>query len=161
MTSTPSASLKLKKTKITDTNITLSHGSGGRAMRDLINEIFVNNFDNNLLAPLEDQARFEIKDLAKIGDRLAFTTDSYVVSPLFFPGGDIGSLAVNGTVNDLAVGGAIPLYLSCSFILRRFIYRHPKNHRYQHENSRRQSSGKNRHRGYKSRSQGTRGSNIY
>ncbi|MDJ0546150.1 MAG: hydrogenase expression/formation protein HypE, partial [Microcystis sp. M53601_WE4] len=117
MTSTPSASLKLKKTKITDTNITLSHGSGGKAMRDLINEIFVNNFDNNLLAPLEDQARFEIKDLAKIGERLAFTTDSYVVSPLFFPGGDIGSLAVNGTVNDLAVGGAIPLYLSCSFIL--------------------------------------------
>ncbi|MDJ0583888.1 hydrogenase expression/formation protein HypE [Microcystis sp. M49636_WE2] len=117
MTSNPSASLKLKKTKITDTNITLSHGSGGKAMRDLINEIFVNNFDNNLLATLEDQARFEIKDLAKIGDRLAFTTDSYVVSPLFFPGGDIGSLAVNGTVNDLAVGGAIPLYLSCSFIL--------------------------------------------
>ncbi|MFM6062367.1 MAG: AIR synthase related protein, partial [Microcystis panniformis] len=69
------------------------------------------------MAPLEDQARFEIKDLAKIGERLAFTTDSYVVSPLFFPGGDIGSLAVNGTVNDLAVGGAIPLYLSCSFIL--------------------------------------------
>ncbi|MFN7339402.1 MAG: AIR synthase related protein, partial [bacterium] len=103
MTSNPSASLKLKKTKITDTNITLSHGSGGKAMRDLINEIFVNNFDNNLLATLEDQARFEIKDLAKIGDRLAFTTDSYVVSPLFFPGGDIGSLAVNGTVNDLAV----------------------------------------------------------
>ncbi|MFM6758341.1 MAG: AIR synthase related protein, partial [Microcystis panniformis] len=117
MTSNPSASLRLKKNKITDTNITLSHGSGGRAMRDLINEIFVNNFDNNLLAPLEDQARFEIKDLAKIGDRLAFTTDSYVVSPLFFPGGNIGSLAVNGTVNDLAVGGAIPLYLSCSFIL--------------------------------------------
>ncbi|GCA90350.1 hydrogenase expression/formation protein HypE [Microcystis aeruginosa] len=117
MTSTPSASLRLKKTKITDTNITLSHGSGGSAMRDLINEIFVNNFDNNLLATLEDQARFEIKDLAGIGDRLAFTTDSYVVSPLFFPGGDIGSLAVNGTVNDLAVGGAIPLYLSCSFIL--------------------------------------------
>ncbi|MFM6900537.1 MAG: hydrogenase expression/formation protein HypE, partial [Microcystis panniformis] len=99
MTSNPSASLRLKKNKITDTNITLSHGSGGRAMRDLINEIFVNNFDNNLLATLEDQARFEIKDLAKIGNRLAFTTDSYVVSPLFFPGGDIGSLAVNGTVN--------------------------------------------------------------
>jgi hydrogenase expression/formation protein HypE len=117
MTITPQRPLTGKKNKITDTNITLSHGSGGRAMRDLIDEIFVNNFDNNLLAPLEDQARFEIKDFIKIGDRLAFTTDSYVVSPLCFPGGNIGSLAVNGTVNDLAVGGAIPLYLSCGFIL--------------------------------------------
>ena len=67
--------------------------------------------------PLEDQARIPLADLARLGDRLAFTTNSYVVDPLFFPGGDIGKLAVCGTVNDLAVGGAIPLYLTCSAII--------------------------------------------
>ncbi|MEG3438075.1 hydrogenase expression/formation protein HypE [Pannus brasiliensis CCIBt3594] len=117
MTITPSRPVKARKSRITDTEITLSHGSGGAATRDLIDEIFVGNFENPFLSPLEDQARFNLADLARMGDRLAFTTDSYVVSPLFFAGGDIGSLAVNGTVNDLAVGGAIPLYLSCGFIL--------------------------------------------
>jgi len=97
--------------------ITLAHGSGGKAMRNLINSTFVDVFDNGLLAPLEDQARISLADLTAAGDRLAFTTDSYVIDPLFFPGGDIGCLAVNGTVNDLAVSGATPLYLSCSVII--------------------------------------------
>jgi hydrogenase expression/formation protein HypE len=103
--------------KVRDTEITLAHGSGGKAMRDLINDIFVGSFANPALTPLEDQARFNLADLLQLGDRLAFTTDSYVVDPLFFPGGDIGSLAINGTVNDLAVSGATPLYLTCSVIL--------------------------------------------
>ena len=97
--------------------ITLAHGSGGKAMRDLIEDVIIKNFDNPALNMLEDQARFDLKELTSLGDRLAFTTDSYVVDPLFFPGGNIGTLAVNGTVNDLAVGGAVPLYLSCGFIL--------------------------------------------
>jgi hydrogenase expression/formation protein HypE len=96
--------------------ITLAHGGGGKAMKDLIDDIFVRAFDNPVLAPLEDQARLALEGLAGYGDRLAFTTDSYVVHPLFFPGGDIGKLAVCGTVNDLAVGGALPLYLSCAVI---------------------------------------------
>lgn len=103
--------------KLRDTRITLSHGSGGKAIRDLIDDIFVGSFDNPALAPLEDQARFALIDLLNHGDRLAFTTDSYVVDPLFFPGGDIGALAVNGTINDLAVSGARPLYLSCGMIM--------------------------------------------
>lgn len=97
--------------------VTLAHGGGGKAMKDLIDDVFVSAFDNGLLAPLEDQARLELSTLASFGDRLAFTTDSFVVDPLFFPGGDIGKLAVCGTVNDLAVGGAKPLYLSCAAII--------------------------------------------
>lgn len=97
--------------------VTLAHGGGGKAMRDLIDDVFVSAFDNPVLEPLEDQARIGLADLTRYGDRLAFTTDSYVVNPLFFPGGDIGKLAVCGTVNDLAVGGAKPLYLSCSVII--------------------------------------------
>ena len=100
-----------------DKTVTLAHGSGGRAMRNLIDAIFIETFNNPLLAPLEDQARLDLASLASLGDRLALTTDSYVVDPLFFPGSDIGALAVNGTVNDLAVSGAIPLYLTCSVIL--------------------------------------------
>lgn len=86
-------------------------------MRDLIDDVFVNRFANSSLMPLEDQARFDLTQLAAQGDRLAFTTDSYVVDPIVFPGSDIGALAVNGTVNDLAVGGATPLYITCSMIL--------------------------------------------
>jgi hydrogenase expression/formation protein HypE len=86
-------------------------------MKDLIDDVFVAAFDNHILAPLEDQARLDIAGLAAQGDRLAFTSDSYVVDPLFFPGGDIGKLAVCGTINDLAVGGAIPLYLSCAVVI--------------------------------------------
>jgi hydrogenase expression/formation protein HypE len=97
--------------------VTLAHGGGGKAMKDLIDDVFVSAFDNPLLAPLDDQARIGLSEFAMHGNRLAFTTDSYVVDPLFFPGGDIGKLAVCGTVNDLAVGGATPLYLSCAAII--------------------------------------------
>lgn len=100
-----------------DSRVTLAHGSGGKAMQALINDVFVRAFDNPLLRPLEDQARLVLSDLASYGDRLAFTTDSFVVDPLFFPGADIGQLAVNGTVNDLAMSGARPLYLSCAMII--------------------------------------------
>jgi hydrogenase expression/formation protein HypE len=92
--------------------ITLAHGAGGKATQSLIEAIFLNAFRNPLLEPLEDAAT-----LTAGNARLAFTTDSYVVSPLFFPGGDIGDLAVNGTVNDLAVSGARPAHLSAGFIL--------------------------------------------
>jgi hydrogenase expression/formation protein HypE len=86
-------------------------------MRDLIDDVFIEAFDKTDLAPLEDQARFDIANLATYGNKLAFTTDSYVVDPLIFPGGDIGKLAVCGTINDLAVGGAKPLYISCAVII--------------------------------------------
>ena len=109
--------LRTRSGRLTADTITLAHGAGGRAMRDLIDDLFVGGFDNAGLAGLEDQARLQIDALSEPGARLAFTTDSYVVDPLFFPGGDIGALAVNGTVNDLAVGGARPLYLSCGMIL--------------------------------------------
>jgi len=97
--------------------VTLAHGAGGRAMRALIERTILPAFSNPLLAPLEDQARLSIADLAAYGDRLTFTTDSYVVTPLTFPGGDIGKLAVFGTANDLAVSGARPLYLSCGLVI--------------------------------------------
>jgi hydrogenase expression/formation protein HypE len=100
-----------------EVRITLAHGGGGQAMRRLIDDVFVQAFDNPLLAPLEDQALLALAPLLAAGDRLAFTTDSYVVDPLFFPGGDIGTLAVAGTVNDLAMGGARPLALSCAMVL--------------------------------------------
>ena len=103
---------RARKAKLKEERITLSHGSGGKATQTLIEAVFLEAFANPLLAPLEDGAV-----LAANGGRLAFTTDSYVVSPLFFPGGDIGDLAVNGTVNDLAVSGARPLWLSAGFIL--------------------------------------------
>ena len=98
-------------------NVTMAHGGGGKAMRDLIDDVFVAAFDNDTLSTMEDQARFRLRDLAAHGDRLAMTTDSYVIHPLHFPGGDIGKLAVCGTINDLAVGGAKPLYLSCAVII--------------------------------------------
>lgn len=99
--------------------ITLAHGGGGTAMRDLIEAVFVSVFagDPDAAPPLEDQARFDLAALSASGDRLAFTTDSFVVDPLFFPGGDIGKLAVCGTINDIAVGGARPVALSCAMIL--------------------------------------------
>jgi hydrogenase expression/formation protein HypE len=97
--------------------VTLAHGGGGKAMKDLIDDVFLEAFDNPLLAALDDQARIALDSLTCRGDRLAFTTDSFVVDPLFFPGGDIGKLAVCGTVNDLAVGGAIPVCLSCAMII--------------------------------------------
>ena len=102
-----------RKHKIRETHITLAHGSGGRAMHDLVEGIFLEYFKNPMLDRLEDQAVFEVNG----AKRMAFTTDSYVVDPIFFPGGDIGKLAVHGTVNDLAMSGARPLYLSAGFIL--------------------------------------------
>ncbi|MEM1264165.1 MAG: hydrogenase expression/formation protein HypE [Pseudomonadota bacterium] len=106
-----------QRRKVYGDTITLAHGSGGKAMRDLIEDVFVGTFDNGELDALEDQARFAIEDLANDGNRLAITTDSYVVDPLFFPGGDIGELAITGTVNDLAVSGAVPKYLTCGMII--------------------------------------------
>lgn len=103
--------------KVRDTHINLAHGSGGKAMRDLIEDVFLGAFDNPVLNAMEDQAVFPLATLAKHGDRLAFTTDTFVVDPLFFPGGDIGTLAVAGTVNDLAMSGAVPLYLTCAMVL--------------------------------------------
>jgi hydrogenase expression/formation protein HypE len=92
--------------------IVLGHGSGGKLSAELIEKVFVSRFRNPALEQMDDQAQLQIGDT-----RLAFTTDSFVVTPIFFPGGDIGTLAVNGTVNDLAMGGARPLYLSGAFIL--------------------------------------------
>ena len=92
--------------------VNLTHGSGGRAMAQLVSELFAAEFANDWLAQGNDQAI-----LPPPGGRIAMATDSHVISPLFFPGGDIGSLAVHGTVNDLAMGGATPLYLSAGFIL--------------------------------------------
>jgi len=92
--------------------VQLAHGGGGRLMQDLIRDVFVRAFDNPMLSALHDGATWPVEK-----GTLAFTTDSYVVNPLFFPGGDIGSLAVHGTINDLAMCGAKPLYLSAGFIL--------------------------------------------
>lgn len=92
--------------------IVMGHGSGGKMMADLIQHMFAPAFENDFLNQLGDSAVFNIS-----GARLAFTTDSFVVSPLFFPGGDIGELAVNGTVNDLAMSGSHPTFLSSGFIL--------------------------------------------
>lgn len=97
-----------------DTHVTMAHGGGGRAMRDLIDEVFTSVFQP---PGHEDQARLMDEALRAPGARLAFTTDSFVVTPLEFPGGDIGKLAICGTVNDLAVGGARPLWLSAAFII--------------------------------------------
>jgi hydrogenase expression/formation protein HypE len=91
--------------------ILLAHGSGGKLMHDLIRQKFISAFNNPILSRLDDSA------VVALNGRVAFTTDSYVVNPIFFPGGDIGKLAVCGTVNDLATTGATPLYLSLSFII--------------------------------------------
>jgi hydrogenase expression/formation protein HypE len=93
--------------------VLIAHGSGGRLTAELIESLVLPAFRNPALEPLDDCAAVPLPG----GQRLAFTTDSYVVTPLFFPGGDIGSLAVHGTVNDLAMGGARPLALSLAFIL--------------------------------------------
>ena len=98
--------------RVRESRVTLAHGSGGRAMHDLVEAVFLHAFDDPLLHALEDQAVFAVD-----ARRLALTTDSYVVSPLFFPGGNIGSLAVHGTINDLAVGGATPRFLAAGFII--------------------------------------------
>ncbi len=101
-----------RKLDIKSGRVDLSHGAGGRAMAQLIADLFHEALDNEWLRRGNDQAAFDVA-----GGRMVMTTDSYVISPLFFPGGDIGSLAVHGTINDVAMGGAQPLYLSASFIL--------------------------------------------
>jgi hydrogenase expression/formation protein HypE len=93
-------------------HVLLAHGGGGKLMQNLIEQVFLPSFRNPFLESRHDGAVLEIGS-----ERLAFTTDSYVVRPLFFPGGDIGTLAINGTVNDLAMCGARPLYLSAGFII--------------------------------------------
>jgi hydrogenase expression/formation protein HypE len=103
------------KPKLKDERITLAHGAGGKATHALVEALFLEELGNPLLAPLGDAALLQAPE--EVGRRLAFSTDSYVVKPLFFPGGDIGELAVNGTVNDLAMAGARPLCLSAGFIL--------------------------------------------
>ncbi len=92
--------------------VDMTHGSGGRAMAQLIDELFVRAFDNEWLAQRNDQARFAVS-----AGRMVVSTDSHVVSPLFFPGGDIGCLSVHGTINDVAMAGAVPLHLAAGFIL--------------------------------------------
>ncbi len=92
--------------------ILLDHGSGGRASHKLISELILHYFNNPILANLDDGAVLQIGD-----QKLSFSTDSYTVDPIFFPGGDIGELAVNGTVNDIAMSGAKPLYISVGFII--------------------------------------------
>jgi hydrogenase expression/formation protein HypE len=101
-----------RKLDIRNGRVDLSHGAGGRAMAQLITGLFHEAFGNDWLRRGNDQAAFDA-----VQGRMVMTTDSYVVSPLFFPGGDIGSLAVHGTINDVAMAGAQPLYLSASFIL--------------------------------------------
>src|SRR5579875_176411 len=92
--------------------IMLGHGSGGKLTQELIEKLFLPSFNNSYLAQLNDQALLNVD-----GVRIAFTTDSFVVTPIFFPGGDIGRLAINGTVNDLAMSGATPRFIAAAFIL--------------------------------------------
>ncbi|MCO5992968.1 hydrogenase expression/formation protein HypE [Actinoallomurus sp. WRP9H-5] len=101
-----------RRPRLREERVTLAHGAGGKATSTLIDAVFLEAFRNPLLEALTDGAAVTVG-----GARLVFTTDSFVVSPLFFPGGDIGHLAVNGTVNDLAVCGARPLFLSAGFVL--------------------------------------------
>ncbi len=103
---------RTRSARVRDERVTMAHGVGGKATHALVEAVFLDAFRNPVLEHLEDSATLSLK-----GARLAFTTDSFVVSPLFFPGGSIGDLAVNGTVNDLAVSGARPLYLSAAFVL--------------------------------------------
>jgi len=103
---------RTSKLDIANGLVEMNHGAGGRAMADLIELLFRESFDNPLLNQANDQACFEVT-----AGRMVLSTDSFVISPLFFPGGNIGSLAVHGTVNDLAMGGAQPLYLTAGFIL--------------------------------------------
>jgi len=101
-----------RKLDVVGGRVDLTHGAGGRAMQQLIEEVFRPAFDNPMLARCDDQAAFDVT-----AGRMVMSTDSFVVSPLFFPGGDIGSLAVHGTVNDVAMSGARALYLSAGFVI--------------------------------------------
>jgi len=107
-----SPGLAMRRLDLASGRVDLTHGAGGRAMQQLIDEIFRPAFDNPMLARGDDQAAFDVA-----AGRMVISTDSFVVSPLFFPGGNIGSLAVHGTVNDVAMSGARPLYLSAGFVI--------------------------------------------
>lgn len=102
---------------MSDDVILLAHGSGGKLSHDLVERLFVRHFDNPALLALDDSAVLDVAEAEAARRRLAFSTDSYVISPLFFPGGDIGRLAVCGTVNDVSMSGARPLWLSTGFII--------------------------------------------
>ena len=104
--------LRTRRLDVRNGLIDLSHGAGGRASAQLIEEIFRAEFDNPLLNRGDDQAAFDVP-----AGRMVISTDGYVVSPLFFPGGDIGSLAVHGTINDVAMAGARPLHLAAGYII--------------------------------------------
>ena len=104
--------LRPRKLDIRNGRVDLSHGAGGRATAQLVEEIFLRAFDNPLLNRGNDQAAFDVP-----AGRMVMSTDGYVISPLFFPGGDIGSLAVHGTINDVAMAGARPLHLAASYII--------------------------------------------
>lgn len=97
--------------------IVLGHGSGGKMMADLIQHLFAPQFNNELLAQMGNSTVLHVPGKENKSLRLAFSTNSFVVSPLIFPGSDIGEFTVNGTVNDLAMSGAHPMYLSAGFIL--------------------------------------------
>ena len=97
--------------------IVLGHGGGGKLSNELVENLFLPAFQNETLDKLSDSAQLDIAELLKDGGRISYSTDSFVVQPLFFRGGNIGNLAVNGTVNDVAMAGAKPLFLSCGFII--------------------------------------------
>lgn len=110
--SPPRSPFSAQRLNLKSGRVDLSHGAGGRSMAHLVHELFQAAFDNPFLNQANDQAAFAVE-----AGRMVMSTDSYVISPLFFPGGDIGSLAVHGTINDVAMSGAVPLYLSAGFIL--------------------------------------------
>ena len=112
MTNTLIKSKFIQPLDLIDGRVEMIHGAGGKAMSQLIEQLFVERFDNSILAQQNDQASLDIG-----AGKIVMATDSHVISPLFFPGGDIGSLSVHGTVNDVVMSGATALYLSCGFIL--------------------------------------------
>ena len=97
--------------------ITMAHGNGGATMQELIRDYLSRPLITRYFHKAKDQARIALQEMNALGGTLAFSTDSFVIDPIFFPGGDIGKLAVCGTANDVAVCGAVPKYLSCGFIL--------------------------------------------
>jgi hydrogenase expression/formation protein HypE len=109
--------VRRRRPRLIDAMVTLAHGAGGKSSAALIDAVFVESFRNPELEPLGDGAVLSLPEVMPGGERLAFSTDSFVVSPLRFPGGSIGHLAVHGTVNDLAVTGAVPRWLSAAFVI--------------------------------------------
>ena len=103
---------RLPKVDVRNGTIEMAHGAGGRTMTKLVEDLFIRHFDNELLRQQNDQAMFAVP-----AGRMVMATDAHVISPIFFPGGDIGSLSVHGTINDVAMAGATPLYLAAAFVL--------------------------------------------